>query len=49
MKLRKKTMELIERLIDGEFITADEFDDFAMFRIETFFEFINSVELAVMR
>ena len=48
-KFGEELMKEIEEAIRTQFIGADEFDDFAMFRIETFFKFINSVELAVTR
>lgn len=40
---------MVEEVICCQFVGADEFDDFAMLSIEAFFEFIDTVEFAVLR
>ena len=42
-ELREKLVELMERLINAKLVGADEFDDVAVFGIEAFFEFVDTV------
>ena len=42
-ELREKLVELIERLINAEFVGANKLDDVAVFSVKAFFEFVNTV------